>query len=91
MGSSKEMLEDMDMRADRVVLDRLEWSGVPGGRFMSGNASGKAGRSGAIQMCLRRHRRLSLLAPRFISRRWPGLMCVRSFHVYLTCRFSYLV
>ena len=42
------------MRVRRVILDRLEWSVTPGGRFVSGNASGNAGRSDAVQMCLRR-------------------------------------
>jgi hypothetical protein len=31
------VLEDMDMRARRAVLARLEWSGTPGGRPVSGS------------------------------------------------------
>jgi hypothetical protein len=64
VGRWRQGLEDMDMRARRVVLDRLEWSGTPGGRLVSGSAPGNAGRSDAIQMCLRRRHPLSLLAPR---------------------------
>lgn len=33
VGRWKEGSEDMDMRARRVILDRLEWSRTPGGRF----------------------------------------------------------
>ena len=48
----KEGLEDMDMQARQVIPDKLEWSGPPGGRLVSKNASGNAGRSDAIQICL---------------------------------------
>jgi len=47
-------LEDMGMRALRVVLVRLEGSGTPGGRLAPGSAPGDAIRSDAFQMCLRR-------------------------------------
>ena len=66
-GFWKEGLEDMDMRARRVILDRLEWSATLGGRVASKSAPGNAGWSDTIQMCLCRHRALSLLAPMFIS------------------------
>jgi hypothetical protein len=33
VGRGKEGSEDMDMRARRVILNRLEWSGTPGGKF----------------------------------------------------------
>ena len=64
-------LEDMDMRARRVVLVKLGWSVTPDRMLMSGSAPGNASWSDAIQMCLRRHH-LSLLAPTFISRRGAG-------------------
>ena len=66
VGSWKEALEDLDMQSDRVVLDRLEWSGA------TRNAPGNDGWSDAIQMWRRRRHRLSLLALTFILRRWPG-------------------
>ena len=48
MGRWKEGLEDVDMRARRVMLDRLEWSGTPGGRLVSNSTPGNPGRSDAI-------------------------------------------
>jgi hypothetical protein len=60
------------MRARRVILDRLEWSGTPGGRLVSKSAPGNPGWSDAIQMCLCRRRPLTLLARTFISRQWHG-------------------
>ena len=64
-------LEDMDMRARRVVLVKLGWCVTPDRMLVSGSAPGDASWSDAIQMCLRRHH-LSLLAPTFISRRGAG-------------------
>jgi hypothetical protein len=48
VGRWKEGLEDVDMRARRVILDRLEWSGTPGGRLVSKSAPGNTGWSDAI-------------------------------------------
>ena len=45
-------LEDMDMRARRVVLVKLGWSVTPDRMLVSGSAPGNASRSDAIQMCL---------------------------------------
>jgi hypothetical protein len=64
--------EDMDMRARRVVLVRLKWSGTAGGRLVSGSAPGDASWSDAIQMCFLRRHPLSLLVPTFISQRGAG-------------------
>ena len=59
-------LEDMGMRARRIVLVELEWSGTPSGSFVFGSGMGKASRSDAFK-CLRR--RLAAV-PTFISRQW---------------------
>ena len=58
------------MRVRRVILDKLEWSVTPGGRFVSGSAPNNAGRSDVIQMCLRRRHSLSLLAHTLNSQQW---------------------
>jgi hypothetical protein len=63
-GMLEARLEDIDMRARRVVLVRLEWSRTPGGSLVSGSAPGDASWSGAIQICLRQRHPLFLLAPR---------------------------
>jgi hypothetical protein len=58
VGRWREGLEDMDMRARPVLLDRLEWSGTLGVRFVSGSV----GWSDIIQMCFRQRRPLCLLS-----------------------------
>jgi hypothetical protein len=80
VGRRRRGLEDIDMRARQVILDRLEWSVTLGGRFVSGSAPGDAGRSDAIKVCLCWHHSLSLLAYTMISRQWCGPKCVKSFH-----------
>jgi hypothetical protein len=91
MGCWRHGLEDMSMRARRVILDRLEWSVTPGGSIVSGSAPGNAAWSDAIQMCLRRRHSLSLLAHTMISRQWRRPRCGRSFHECITFRCSYFL
>jgi hypothetical protein len=91
VGRWRHGLEDMDMRARQVILDRLEWSVTLGGRFVSGSAPGNAGRSDAIHMCLRWRHPLSLLAHTMISQQWRGPRCMKSFHEMHNFRCSYFL
>ena len=63
-GVLKAWLEDMGMRARRIVLVELEWSGTPSGRFVFGGGMSKASRSDAFQMYLRQRH---AAVPTFIS------------------------
>jgi hypothetical protein len=51
VGRWRHGLEDMDMQAHRVILNRLQWR-TPGRRFVSGSAPGNTGLSDIIKVSL---------------------------------------